>query len=663
MDPLTAIRIGIIVSMAGTMCAGIVALLGGTRAHRVSQWLLTVSAGVGMIASAAFLFSASVPLRIIGGATDTGLRFDLNRLSAIFSVMVNLVAALSAVYAIRYIGGKGSPYRVPSLDALVAVFIIGMQALLLTTNVIGFMVCWEIMSIASFFLVMADREERSISAALLYLVMTHLGAAAILAGFFVVSGGSAFMGFSAITEHASALTPGSTLLAFVLFLVGFGSKAGLVPLHVWLPEAHPQAPSHVSALMSAAMLKMAVYGFIVTTFTMLPQLSVGYGMTIIVVGLGSGVYGALHAVINRDVKQTLAWSSIENLGLIFTMLGVSMFAASAGMRPLADVALIAALFHAFAHAVYKCGLFLSAGIIVHATHTRDLERMGGLAKRMPVLAGSLLILVLTAAALPPFGAFFGEWLFLQGIIGTLAQAEPFVAAVLVVTFCVVVLVSGLAIFAMIKLFAIAMLGLPRSAEAERATEPAMSLRVPVVILACLSMAMGALAPRILMTFDVAAVVAPGTWAMAIRPAGGSIIPLALLLALMVAWGTAYLVRVAMAYRPRVRMFRTWDCGQPIHAGMEYTATAFSAPIRFFFRGLLQSRKEIVCSPVISTNAFVARCDMVMRERLLWMEYLHLPIARFLLQKSAQVKRLQSGVIQFYLILMFLALLVTLVVTV
>ncbi|MDO8599201.1 MAG: proton-conducting transporter membrane subunit [bacterium] len=662
-ESTSAMSIGIVIGMVGAATSGIIALALGARVHRLAQWILAVTAGVGAIASIAFLLSEHATIDIVYFTGSYGMRFSLHRLSAVFMVIVHVVTACAAVYATRYIGEHGSPYRPASVDALLAWFVLGMQSVLLATDIMTFMVCWEVMSIASFFLVMADREERSMHAAFLYLVMTHLGAAAILTGFFVVSNGDLTASFATIAAHARTLTSGSVLLAFVCFLFGFGSKAGLVPLHVWLPEAHPQAPSHVSALMSGAMIKIAVYGFVLVTFLMLPPLAPGYGAVVMGIGLLSGVFGALYATVNTDIKQTLAWSSIENIGLVFVMLGTSMFAASSGLQTLASIAVTAALYHCVVHAFCKSGLFLTAGAIVHAVHTRNLEEMGGLAKRMPVLAGAFLVLVLTAAALPPFGVFFGEWMFLQGVIGTLVHSGPTVAAVLVVMLCTVVLVSALAMFAMVKLFVIAALGLPRSHHAEGAHEPNVELRIPILVTAALGLGAGIFAPQVLAVLGAAPMLHTSAFGVAIAPPGASLAPAMLTVMLLAALTLAYVIRACCVLRLRTRVYHTWDCGQPIHAGMEYTATAFSAPIRFFFRALLQTRKELTAAPILSMNTFVARHTMVMRSRSVWLEYLYLPIARFFLRQSIRMKRIQSGVIQFYLILMFVALLATLIIAV
>ncbi|MBI4433898.1 hypothetical protein HY632_03925 [Candidatus Uhrbacteria bacterium] len=658
---VSLIGILVLLSVLGTLASGFLALSGAGRGvHRVVQVVLAASTAIGLAASSMFLFGDRTPIVVASSELLFGMRLVLHPLSAIFLAIVNGVACVSAIYAVQYVVAHEHCYRAPRVNFAVAIFVFGMQTVLLASNVIGFMSSWEIMSIAAFFLVMADREEVSVKAALLYLVMTHLGAAAILAGFSVMSGGNLMADFSTLSVTARSLGDVRVVLAFSLFFFGFGSKAGLVPLHVWLPEAHPQAPSHVSALMSGAMLKIAVYGFVVTSMVILPVLPATVGVVVAGVGLLSAISGALAAATNRDIKQTLAWSSVENLGLIFCMLGVHLFSVSRGNRELAIATAAAALFHCIMHAMFKSGLFLTAGSIVHATHTRSLERMGGLASRMPVLSAAFLVLALAASALPPLGSFFGEWIFLRSVLGALATGDAGTIAFLLAIFCGFVFASGIAIFAMVKLFAIACLGQPRSDTAAHAQEPSRILVYPVLLLVCGVVAGGIFASTVLRAIGMEELLHGERVFAPIVISGGSISPALLVAMIAGALLLAFLLRRFLTGNPRERVFPTWDCGQPITSGMEYTAAAFSAPMRFFFRPFLQNRKVVTATPLVATNPYIRAQVMTMVSRSIWMEYLHLPIARLVNWKSMQVRKLQNGTIQFYLILMFLALVVSLV---
>ncbi|MBI4598767.1 hypothetical protein HY734_01050 [Candidatus Uhrbacteria bacterium] len=665
MDP-AFLSFAILASLAGTVFAALVALL-GVRAHHFAHILLAFSGAVGAVASIAFVVQDFEVLEIASVRLFFGMTFALDVFSAIFFAIVGLVSCLCSVYAIAYVRQSHEGYHIASLNAATALFVLGMQGVLLSTNVLGFMAFWELMSITSFFLVMADRKPASIKAALFYFVMTHLGAAAILTGFFVLAQGTILADFRTLAFSAQVIPAPALALTFFLFLFGFGSKAGLVPFHAWLPEAHPQAPSHISALMSGVMLKVAVYGFLRMMLFLIPSLPATFGLVIIGLGLASAIFGALYAVIERDIKRVLAFSSIENIGIIFTMIGVGAYAFANRLPGLLVVALLAAVFHCVSHALFKSGLFLAAGAIVHATGTRSLERMGGLAKRMPLLSGAFLVLALSAAALPPFGPFYGEWMFLQSLVQSLAApTDGAVTGVLVLVLFAVVLASALAIFAMVKLFGIATLGAPRSEAAEKAVEPPASMNAPILLLALLLAWMGVFAPALVSLVGGKDLVSaanrlPAIEIVGIRPDASLVVPAAVFLGLLACLGLVFLLRRLLSDAKRERSYHTWNCGQPIDASMEYTATAFSAPIRFFFRFLLRTKNTVVAIPVVATNPWICRRELFLNLRSVWMDYGYLPIARTCLRAASIVRRVQSGSVQLYVAFIFLALLVTLVI--
>ncbi len=658
---MSLMSFGIIVSLIGTLVAGVLPLIfRNMTSHRVAQLVLAAATACGAFASTAFLATGSRSLLIFAPVSILSFRLEMHVLSAIFFAIVNAVACLCAIFAYRYVEKYKEVYDVPSLNFSVSLFIFGMQVVLLSASVIGFMASWEIMSLSSFVLVMADRTEASLKAALLYFVMAQLGAAAILAGFMLVSGGNPLANFAVLALHARLLSSQETALAFTLFFIGFGSKAGLVPLHLWLPEAHPQAPSHVSALMSGAMLKAAVYGFVLAAFILLPPLAVGFSLAIVAIGLLSAVFGILHASVEHDIKRAIAWHSIENLGLIFAMIGISLFANRNGLTLLAEIALVAAFFHAINHAIFKSGLFLSTGVIMSQMHTRNIEEMGGFAKRMPYFTIAICALTLSGAALPPFGTFYDEWMFVQGLIGNLAGAGPLVQSVLVVTVSVVAFCGGLAVFAMTKLFALPSLGQPRSAEAAEMKEPPISMNGPVLFFGAAALLSGVFAAAILRTIGASNLI-HGDADATIAISGGSISPAALF-ALAATIVLCFIAAKKILGEKKTRTYQTWDCGQPITSRMEYTATGFSAPIRFFFRFPLGMRKTVVTVPVSTGSSLVMKREMLITGRSFWESHVYEPFSQWLHDLGERVRRVQSGSIQLYLLLIFLALAVTLIIT-
>lgn len=652
----------IFLSLAGTLVSAAISLLGKHgKFHRASMCLLALSTGLGAIAGTTFLLSGQTQLVVAQTAWLFGAPLVLQALSSVFFILLNTVACLASVYAIRYVEQYNEIYNTRTLDALMGFFIFGMQGVLLASSPFGFLVFWEVMSLSSFFLVMADKEPTSVRAALFYLIMTHLGAGAILAGFMILSQGSLLESFTRLAFLSQQLPPSVLFGTFLLFLFGFGSKAGLVPFHVWLPEAHPQAPSHISALMSGVMLKMALYGFLMVILTILPVVSTTSALIVIALGLLSAFYGVIYAVIERDVKRVLAFSSIENMGIIFTMIGVGLFTQSQGMIGFAYVAIGAALLFAIAHAFFKSGLFMGAGVMVHAAHSRSLEVMGGMSKRMPGFSGAMLILALAAAAMPPFSAFMAEWTFIQNLVVHLSAATLLVRGVLVLVLVMMALVGGLALFAMIKLFGIGFLAEPRSEHVAHAKAPEALIVFPIYILAALTVLVGMFAPFILQTIKFADLSFVQPWHSALVVSGASLNPFLLFVAIALFTVLMYLGRLLLSNKHHERLYHTWDCGQPITPGMEYTATAFSSPIRFFFRMLTRTEKRVTATPIIETNPWIASRVFSLELRQIWYDWFYVPISKVFLRVSTFMRRLQNGVIQFYIALIFLALVVTLII--
>ena len=346
-------------------------------------------------------------------------------------------------------------------------FLASMGWVLLADDAYGFMVAWELMALSSYFLVTTQHRIPEIRrAGFIYLLMAHLGAIAILLSFGVLQGGSWQFTFDAM--RAAHLTPAWAAAAFLLALAGFGAKAGLVPLHVWLPEAHPAAPSPVSALMSGVMLKTAVYGMLRVTLDLLGRPTWWWGLVPLAFGLFTAFYGVVFAAVQTDMKRLLAYSSIENIGIIFTGLGLSIVFLGAGMQAVAALALLATLYHCLNHAFMKSLLFLGTGAVLHATGERNLGRLGGLIHRMPWVAWLSLIGVLAIAGLPPLNGFVSEWLLLQSFLFADRVPHEFVNLLIPMGTALVALCAALAGYVMVKFFGVIFLGQPRELSLARA---------------------------------------------------------------------------------------------------------------------------------------------------------------------------------------------------
>lgn len=661
------LALGVVISLLGTLVAAIIAVLPFKEAHRLSNVVLAISTLLGVVVGVTVATSATIALSVPYDFKEAvsplffNMNFTLDRFAAIFYSVVNGVAALAAIYAISYLPHYAGTYKIGNVNALTALFVFGMQGTVLASNIVGFMFFWEVMSLTSFFLVMAERTLASRKAAMLYLAMTHLGAGCIAAGLFVLSGGALLSTFSLVAYSASGIAVPTLAISLVLLTFGFGSKAGLVPFHVWLPEAHPMAPSHVSALMSGVMLKVALYGFLRVVLFMIPGVPTWLPIVLLTLGLLSAIFGVLYAILERDVKRILAYSSIENMGLIFTFVAVALFAANGGNEDLMQAALFAALFQAIAHAFFKSGLFFAVGAVVSQLHTRSIEDMGGLARRMPQFSMVVCVLALAAAAMPPFASFVAEWTFVQAVVGALNTADMPLIVALLVSLAGIAFVAGLALFAMVKFYAIAFLGLPRTEAAAQSSEPVFGLLLPSFVAAIVVTVFGVLAPKVLASLGALSLVGANSAAGVVKVDGGSLLPLALTIVMAALAALVVLTRYVVSNPDKEREYQTWDCGQPLTARMEYTGTAFSAPIRFFFRFLLRTNKQVISGPVLATNPWIATKRFELTINSVWYDRLYAPFGAGLTGLANLLRRIQSGSIQAYVALIVVALLVTLII--
>ena len=642
--------------------AAVAGLFARSRAaRRVHHAAMIASAFAGVLGSGVFLASRVPPVSLGASALFFGAPLVVDRLSAFFLLLLHVVAAMAAWFGSRCTEDERGHYPLRAVLPLTAVFVLSMQGVLLSSGVAAFLLFWEAMSLAAFLLVMADGEEESRKAALLYLAVAQFGAGALMVGSGMAGAGSLFATFDSLASSAGLLSPGASALAAGLVLFAFASKAGLAPFHAWLPEAHPRAPSHVSALMSGAMLKVAIYGLLRYTSACWPVLPAAWGVVLLVLGLSGAVVAVIYANIARDLKRILAWSSVENIGLAFTMFGFQLLLRRSGWPALADLALAAMFLHLLAHALFKTGLFLGAGAIIHAARTGKIELLGGLASRMPTLSAGALVLALAAAALPPAAPFVAELVLLQSVMGTFGTHDAGAVAAAITVLVGVAFVSGLAVFAMVRLFAFTFLAEPRAEGARAAVEPPMALRLPVLGMAGGVVALGLATPWFSSLLPTGVDMPSPSGVAASMVATGSLPWLAPALAAtaVAACVAGWLLRRLLGPATRIRRYHTWDCGQPVDSTMEYTATGFSAPVRFFLRDIVRAEKHVVFRPVVPSNPWIRRGEMEFRKAGGVLAGMYFPIARLIEGTGAWLKQLQNGVIQFYIALILATLLLTL----
>ncbi|MBW8459109.1 MAG: hydrogenase 4 subunit B [Thiobacillus sp.] len=615
-------------------------------------------AGVGV---AGLLLPTSTIILPIG-LPDLPFHLRLDALSAFFMVLLGGAAFGITVYASGYFKSMAAG-PLALLALWYHLFLGGMVTVLLANDAYAFMVAWEVMALSSYFLVTTDHKVPEIRrAGFLYLLIAHVGAISLLLTFGVLQGGQGDYTFD--TMRMAEMTPFWASAAYLLALFGFGAKAGMVPLHVWLPEAHPAAPSPVSALMSGVMLKTAIYGLLRVTFDLL-NIQIGWwGTLALALGLITALYGVIFAAVQSDMKRLLAWSSIENIGILLAAFGLTLIFYTDGKGALAALTLTALLYHALNHAFFKGLLFVGTGSVLHATGVRHMGHLGGLMRFMPWTAWLTLIGALAIAGLPPLNGFVSEWLLLQAFLQTPGLTQPYLNMVIPVAAATVALAAALAAYVMVKFFGIVFLGQPRDPALHEAHEAGWPERLGMLWLAagCVLLGLfptqviGWLAPVVSLLTNQS-LVNDGNWLMLapVSAERASYAPLIFFAVVGVVLLLTY-IWVRRVYHGRVRRSDPWDCGYPEQdARMQDSAEGFGQPIRQIFEVFMKVERETPDPFSRSPHYHGASLDKA------WFIF-YVPIARVTNWLSEQAGRLQHGRIQWYLIYSFATLIFLLVFT-
>ena len=610
------------------------------------------------------LFAPPTQFVLPFGLPDLPFHLRLDALSGFFLILLGGAAFGVTLYGVGYFRHLPAG-QLALLSTWYHLFLAGMALVLLANDAYAFMVAWEVMALASYFLVTTDHAIPDIRrAGFLYLLIAHLGAVALLLAFGVLHGtGAGRMDaytFDAMRqiEH----TPLWASIAFLLALFGFGAKAGLAPLHVWLPEAHPAAPSPVSALMSGVMLKTAIYGLLRVTFDLLGVQLAWWGTLALALGLVSALYGVIFAAVQSDMKRLLAWSSIENIGFILAGFGLTLIFHTDGKPALAALTLTALLYHALNHAFFKGLLFVGTGSVLHATGERRMGRLGGLMRLMPWTSWLMLLGALAIAGLPPLNGFVSEWLLLQAFLLTPGLTQPYLDMVIPVAAAVVVLAAALAAYVMVKFYGVIFLGQPRDPELAHAHEAGWPERLGMLWLAAGCVVLGLIPSQMIeglspVVRQLIAATLPndGNWVM-VAPLSAERASYAPLVFLAVISAITLLVffGVKRVYHGRVRRAAPWDCGYPEQDGrMQDSAEGFGQPIRLIFSAFMRVER-LTPDPFDRQPEY--RGDSRDKAWLL----LYQPIAQFADRLSAWAARIQHGRIQWYLIYSFATLIFLLV---
>lgn len=671
---MTAIALGLVAQLGLTLAAAVIAFSVPPRARSILSGIfcaLTSAAGLltGALALAGWRGDLHIPLAL----SMDPVVLAPTRLGGLFMLVASIVGILVSIYGIGYAHGAAASRK--SWAAL-AVFLVGMQLVPAAADAMSFLLMWELMALGSTVLLLTEHARRREvgSAVVWYSAMSQLSFLLILAGFAVLATGAGSTSFSAMRTLASHSWPAS--VAVVLLVVGFGSKAGLVPLNVWLPRAHPEAPSHISAAMSAAMVSMGVYGVLLVCVRLLPSGPPWWGALIMVLGGVSAVYGILQASVNSRLKVLLAHSTTENMGLIFLAIGASVLLRGYHATAAADAALLAALLLTLSHALFKTNLFLGAGAIQYATGETNLDRLGGLLKRMPWTAASFGVAAVAAAALPVTSGFVAEWTLLQSLIhgssirGTPVAVSVAVSVAMPLGVAVVALTAGLALLTFVKAYGIAFLARPRSAEAAAAAEVPASMRIALVVGALGILTVGILpgpvAEALASTFSanrsptahtvgVGGISIPGI-AVLLDPATLVVLAAVLLLPALI------IVRLNSRRHPtRVTALPWGGGGSRARPRMQYTATSYAEPLVRVFDDVLKPSRDVQVTHLGESRYLIERVLVEQRVTDVIETRLYRPVLNGAQRFGKLARHAQNGSIHRYLAYSFAALLTVLVV--
>ncbi len=650
----------------------------------VSLWLLIGVIGVFALRQfrfvAVILFPASalfsllllgVALSAVGQGSEVAVlpiglpqlpfHLRLDSLSSFFLILIGAASIGVSAFAAGYFRkGEGTP---PGLICLeYHVFLASMAMVVLADDAYAFMVVWETMALSSFFLVISNHRIAEIrDAGFIYLLVAHVGALGIFLCFGVLQANTGDYTFA--NMRAQQLSPLWASIAFVLAAFGFGAKAGILPVHVWLPEAHPAASSPVSALMSGVMLKIALYGLLRVSFDLLPTRIWWWGAMLIAIGLGTALFGVIFSTVQVEMKRLLAYSSIENVGLICAGIGLSLLFSAYGMKVLSALALTAALYHMLSHALFKSLLFCSTGAVMHATGERSLGKLGGLMRYVPWVAWPTLIGALACAGLPPLGGFVAEWLLLQSFLFTTGLPSSFLNMLVPVMAGLIALIAALSGYTMVKYFGVIFLGQPREEKLSQAHDAAPWERVGMLWLTagCLTLGLlpnqviGLMDPvtQLLVSAGLGQTVAASGWLLV--PVGverASYAPAIFLLGVLACFAVAYLL-VRKTYHRGTRRAPPWDCGFPWQTPrMQDSAEGFGQPIRQIFEPMFRMHRELPTPFDVQPRYRVTVQDP------LWY-WLYLPVAKAVERGSRLIGLLQQGRIAVYLMYSFVTLIVVL----
>jgi hydrogenase-4 component B len=636
-------------------------------------------AAFGLALTGALVEIASAIAALANGAAETwSLPFGvplfswtlrIGPLSAYFNLALGVLAAAVSIYSFGYLREMEGRRNVGILGFFYNLLLLSLTLVFTAANAFFFLLAWEVMALASYCLVSFEHEKgETRRAGMLFLIMSHAGTGLLLIAFLLLATASGSLDFACFRAAAALLPPWERGTVFLLFFLGFGVKAGIIPIHVWLPAAHPVAPSNISALMSGIVIKTGIYGMALVFFEFFDAPPVWAGLVVIIAGVVSALLGVLYALMEHDLKRLLAYHSIENIGIILIGFGAALLFRAFGQPYLAAIALIAALYHTMNHVIFKSLLFLGAGSVLHGTHTRNMEEMGGLVRGMPVTTACFLTGAIAISGLPPLNGFVSEWLTYQALLAGFGSTQTLTRVVFPIAGALLALTAALAAGCFVKAFGISFLALPRSEKAAEARECSGSMQAGMGILAAACFALGLGATAFLRVFDPltaqafgvrvsSALITGGGWALSSgAPNGGTVSPAGMAFVLVLLSSIPALFWLAWGRSARRAAGPTWDCGLPgLTAGNEYTATGFSKPLRLIFAALYRPRREVQADYEVSPY-YPTAIHFESEVEPAFEKHFYDPLRDWIYTMARRTRSLQAGSIHAYLAYIFIALL-------
>lgn len=640
------------------------------RHPRLTNLVTYISASVGSmfgIITALFFFITSNPFFTPKWQVTQHISFHfaIDELSAFFLLLISVVGLVVSIFSPSYVNKFNHKKSVHLLGFGYNLFLLSMVGVVTSTNGFTFLVTWEMMSIISFFLVIFAHEQNEVrQSGLLYVIMTHLGTGFIIISFLILFLHQGTLDFTQLHVLSEQLNLSTKNIIFILAFIGFATKAGLVPLHIWLPRAHPVAPTHVSALMSSVMIKTAFYGLLRLINDLVGAPALWAGVIVLIVGILSAMYGILYGVVQLDIKRFLAFSSIENMGLIFASYGSSLIFTILNEPVFASFALLAALYHTLNHAFFKGLLFMGAGAVYNATGTRNMEKLGGLIRYMPRTTLLFLIGSLAMASLPPLNGFISKWLTFQSLVNIPFQIEGSSWLSLIGTMSAVALlfVGALVALGIIKLFSMIFLAQARTEKVENAIESPLPMRIAMGIMTFFIVLLG-LFPGVVASYiqritgifypNIDLSISQTLSIETISEVGSAIQPVHLIIGFIIIGSITIFMLFLTLGKSKYTTEEPWACGVSLRPEMSYSGMSFSHPLLLIFKPIFGN--------VFTSKMIQQRVILTLQMRKIFSNLLYEPIVRFVMIISQQIRRIQDGSIHSYLAYIFVTLIVMLLI--